>query len=100
MSERDRYRINKRLDEPARYFGLTSDEFIPILSILAIVFFSGHFVMGMGVSFLVGILLRYFKKGQSRYWLLNTLYWYFPDFIFRGVLYTKTPPSCHRFFMK
>lgn len=100
MSESEKYRFVKMLDEPVRYFGLTSDEFIPILVILGIAFIVGHFVMGMVLAFVVGLVLRYFKKGKSRYWLLNTLYWTLPDFVFRPVLYTKTPPSCHRFYMK
>ncbi|MGQ3381554.1 type IV conjugative transfer system protein TraL [Priestia endophytica] len=41
------------------------------------------------------LIVRYLKKGQGSFWLLNFCYWYLPTFIFR-VTFRSIPDSGFR----
>jgi conjugal transfer pilus assembly protein TraL len=96
MSDANKYLICKKIDEPARFFGLTLDEFIPILITLIICTVLGSLITGFMLSGIVWFVVRHFKKGQGTSWFLNMLYWYLPLHFLRGVLFVKTPPSSAR----
>jgi conjugal transfer pilus assembly protein TraL len=96
MSNEDKYFICKKIDEPVRLFGLTLDEFIPILITLGICTIFGSLITGFIFAGIVWFVIRNFKKGQGTSWFLNMLYWYLPLEFLRGVLFVKTPPSSAR----
>lgn len=96
MNNDAKYFICKKIDEPSRFFGLTLDEFIPILITIGICAFFGSLLTGFMLAAVVWFVIRHFKKGQGTNWFLNMLYWYLPLHLFHGVLFEKTPPSSVR----
>jgi len=96
MNHEDKYFICKRIDEPTRFFGLTLDEFIPIILVIGICAFFGSLLTGFMLAGIVWFGIRHFKKGQGTSWFLNMLYWYLPLHFLHGVLFIKTPPSSAR----
>ena len=96
MSNENKYIICKRIDEQKRYFGLTVDEFIPIVVVVGLCTFFGSMITGFGLAGFLWFTIRHFKKGQGSSWFLNMLYWYLPLHYLKGILFVKTPPSCLR----
>lgn len=96
MSNEDKYFICKRIDEQKRYFGLTLDEFIPIVVVVGLCAFFGSMITGFVLAGLLWFTIRHFKKGQGTSWFLNMLYWHLPLHYLKGVLFLKTPLSSLR----
>ena len=93
--EEDKYYFPETLNQQDRYFGLPLDEII-IVAPLAILGILNN--MSIELSIIAGLLwfiVRYLKKGQGSFWLLNFCYWYLPTFIFR-VTFRSIPDSGFR----
>ncbi|HCW0180202.1 type IV conjugative transfer system protein TraL [Kosakonia cowanii] len=93
--EDDKYYFPETLNQQARFFGLPLDELLVIapLTLLGIVC-NMSTALGI-VSGVLWLLVRYLKKGQGSFWLLNFCYWYLPTFIFR-VTFRSIPDSGFR----
>ncbi|EOW6430039.1 type IV conjugative transfer system protein TraL [Cronobacter sakazakii] len=93
--EEDKYYFPETLNQQTRFFGLPIDEIIVIapLTILGVMY-NMSTALGI-VSGLLWWLVRYLKKGQGSYWLLNFCYWHLPSLIFR-VSFRQIPDSSFR----
>lgn len=93
--EENKYYFPETLNQQARFFGLPIDELIVIapLTLLGIAF-NMSTTLGI-VSGFLWWLIRYLKKGQGSYWLLNFCYWHLPAIIF-SVTFKALPDSCFR----
>ena len=96
MSNEDKYYICKKIDEQKRYFGLTLDEFVPIIVTIGLCGFFGSLLTGFILAGIIWFAIRHFKKGQGSSWFFNMLYWYLPLHFLQGILFSKTPPSANR----
>jgi len=96
MGHEDKYFICKRIDEPKRYFGLTLDEFIPIVITVLLCWCFGSLLTGFLLAGIVWFAIKYCKKGQGTSWFFNLLYWYLPLHFLSGLVFLKTPPSAAR----
>ena len=96
MNSDAKYYLCKRIDEPTRYFGLTLDEFVPILLTISIGGFFGSLLTGFVLAGIVWFAIRHLKKGQGTSWFINVLYWYLPLEYLHGIFFIKTPPSSAR----
>jgi len=96
VTNKNKYFICKKIDEPKRYMGLTLDEFFPILAITSLCFFFGSLLTGFVMAGIVWFVIRHFKKGQGPGWFLYLLYWHLPLHYLQGILFIKTPPSSAR----
>lgn len=93
--EEDKYYFPETLNQQTRVFGLPVDELIIVapLAILGVMY-----NMSTVLSIIAGLLwwlIRYLKKGQGSYWLLNFCYWHLPSLIFR-VTFRRIPDSSFR----
>ncbi|WP_174263246.1 type IV conjugative transfer system protein TraL [Cronobacter sakazakii] len=95
VGEEDKYYFPETLNQQTRFFGLPIDEIIVIapLTILGVMY-NMSTALGI-VSGLLWWLIRYLKKGQGSYWLLNFCYWHLPSLIFR-VTFRRIPDSSFR----
>jgi len=93
--EENKYNFPETLNQQTRIFGLPIDELIVIapLTLLGVAF-NMSTAMGI-VSGFLWWLIRYLKKGQGSYWLLNFCYWHLPDLIFR-ITFKMIPDSSFR----
>lgn len=91
-----KYLICRKIDEPKRYFGLTLDEFIPIVLTILLCWISGSLLTGIFFAAIIWFVIKYFKKGQGTSWFFNLLYWYLPLHYLQGIIFQKTPPSAAR----
>ena len=93
--EVDKYDFPETLNQPDRIIGLPKDEFFVVAPVIVIgIAFNMAFVM-LGVAGALWFAVRYFKKGQGSYWLLNFCYWYLPTALFRTV-FQALPDSSFR----
>ncbi|EGT4277885.1 type IV conjugative transfer system protein TraL [Cronobacter sakazakii] len=93
--EEDKYYFPETLNQQTRVLGLPVDELIIVapLAILGVMY-----NMSTVLSIIAGLLwwlIRYLKKGQGSYWLLNFCYWHLPSLIFR-VTFRRIPDSSFR----
>ncbi|EOC1314876.1 type IV conjugative transfer system protein TraL [Cronobacter turicensis] len=93
--EEDKYYFPETLNQQARFIGLPLDELIIVapLVILGVIY-----NMSTVLSIIAGLLwwlVRYLKKGQGSYWLLNFCYWHLPSLIFR-ITFRQIPDSSFR----
>ncbi|EMA8656793.1 type IV conjugative transfer system protein TraL [Cronobacter sakazakii] len=93
--EDDKYNFPETLNQQSRFIGLPLDEIIIVapLVILGVIY-----NMSTVLSFIAGLLwwlVRYLKKGQGSYWLLNFCYWHLPSLIFR-ITFRQIPDSSFR----
>jgi len=93
--EDDKYYFPETLNQHERIIGLPVDEFIVVVPlVVAGVFFNMSTVLSI-VAGLLWWLVRYLKKGQGSYWMLNFCYWHLPFIIFK-VTFRQIPDSCFR----
>lgn len=93
--EDDQYHFPETLNQQARFFGLPLDELLIIAPLTVLgVMFNMSTALGI-VSGVLWLLVRYLKKGQGSYWLLNFLYWHLPALIFK-MTFKMIPDSCFR----
>lgn len=94
-----RYAFPETLNEQKRILGLPPEEFVVLFSCgLAGFFYDmllAMFVTGLGLW----LLIRYMKKGQGSWWLINVCYWYLPTSLFR-FQFRRVPDSSKRHWMK
>lgn len=98
MNKPELYRLNHRIDEPARIVGLTIDEALPIIAVLGLALIFGAMVTGFLIAASFYCLMQSIKKGQGSGWLLCLMYWRLPHWVSRCFLKTM-PPSHQRFFL-
>lgn len=93
--ENDKYLFPETLNEQNRYFGLPLDELIVVAPLNLIgILYNMSITLGI-VSATLWLLVRYLKKGQGSYWMLNFCYWHLPSFIFK-VTFRQIPDSGFR----
>ncbi|UXY13579.1 type IV conjugative transfer system protein TraL (plasmid) [Kosakonia sp. ML.JS2a] len=93
--EEDKYYFPETLNQQARFIGLPIDELLVIapLTLLGVAY---NMSTALGIiSGFLWWLIRYLKKGQGSYWLLNFCYWHLPVWIFR-VAFRLIPDSSFR----
>jgi len=93
--EADKYDFTETLNQQERYFGLPLDE---ILIVAPLVILGVLNNMSTELSIIAGLLwalVRYLKKGQGSYWLLNFCYWHLPSALFK-VTFRQIPDSSFR----
>ena len=93
--ENDKYLFPETLNEQNRYFGLPFDELIVVAPLNLIgILYNMSITLGI-VSATLWLLVRYLKKGQGSYWLLNFCYWHLPSLLFK-VTFRQIPDSSFR----
>lgn len=93
--EGDKYNFPETMNQQDRYLGLPIDELI-VTAPLLILGVLNNLSLELGV--IAGILwfiVRYLKKGQGSYWLLNFCYWHLPSPLFK-VTFRQIPDSSFR----
>lgn len=93
--EEDKYYFPETLNQQERYFGLPLDEIIIVAPLIILGVLNN---MSTELSIIAGLLwasVRYMKKGQGSYWLLNFCYWHLPSLLFK-VTFRKIPDSSFR----
>jgi len=88
-------RINTTSRKQERYFGLPLDELLIIAPLVILGVLNNMAIELTVVAALLWITVRYLKKGQGSYWLLNFCYWHLPSFLFR-VTFRQIPDSSFR----
>ncbi|MEQ9883229.1 type IV conjugative transfer system protein TraL [Pectobacterium brasiliense] len=93
--EDDKYYFPETLNQQERIIGLPVDEFIVVAPLLiAGIVYNMSTVLSV-VAGLLWLLIRYLKKGQGSYWLLNFCYWRLPYFVFK-ITFRQIPDSSFR----
>lgn len=93
--EDEKYYFPETLNQQERWLGLPKDEFIVVVPlVVAGVYFNMSTVMSI-VAALLWWLVRYLKKGQGSYWMLNFCYWHLPFLIFK-LSFRQIPDSSFR----
>ena len=93
--EEDKYYFPETLNQKERYFGLPLDEII-IVAPLALLGILNNMAIELSIiAALLWALVRYLKKGQGSFWLLNFCYWHLPSLLFR-VTFKQIPDSSFR----
>ncbi len=93
--ENDKYLFPETLNEQNRYFGLPLDELIVVAPLNVVgILYNMSITLGV-VSAILWLLVRYLKKGQGSYWMLNFCYWHLPSFIFKAT-FRQIPDSGFR----
>lgn len=93
--EEDKYYFPETLNQQERYFGLPLDEIIIVAPLVILGVLNN---MSTELSIIAGLLwasVRYLKKGQGSYWLLNFCYWHLPSLLFK-ITFRKIPDSSFR----
>lgn len=93
--EEDKYYFPETLNQQERYFGLPLDEIIIVAPLIILGVLNN---MSTELSIIAGLLwasVRYLKKGQVSFWLLNFCYWHLPSLLFK-VTFRKIPDSSFR----
>ncbi len=93
--EEDKYYFPETLNQQERYFGLPLDEIIIVAPLVILGVLNN---MSTELSIIAGLLwasVRYMKKGQGSYWLLNFCYWHLPSLLFK-ITFRKIPDSSFR----
>jgi conjugal transfer pilus assembly protein TraL len=93
--EGDKYYFPETLNQQERYFGLPLDEIIIVAPLVILGVLNN---MSTELSIIAGLLwalIRYMKKGQGSYWLLNFCYWHLPSQLFK-ISFRQIPDSSFR----
>ena len=93
--EGDKYNFPETMNQQNRYLGLPIDELIVTAPILVLGVLNN---LSLELGVIAGILwfiVRYLKKGQGSYWLLNFCYWHLPSLLFK-VTFRQIPDSSFR----
>ncbi|QHP82823.1 MULTISPECIES: type IV conjugative transfer system protein TraL [Pectobacterium] len=93
--ENDKYYFPETLNQQERIIGLPIDEFLVVAPLLISgIVYNMSTVLSI-VAGLLWLLIRYLKKGQGSYWLLNFCYWHLPYFVFK-ITFRQIPDSSFR----
>ena len=91
----DKYLFPETFNEQDRYLGLPLDELIVVAPLNLIgILYNMSITLGV-ISALLWLLVRYLKKGQGSYWMLNFCYWHLPFLIFK-LSFRQIPDSSFR----
>ncbi|HFZ0820259.1 TPA: type IV conjugative transfer system protein TraL [Enterobacter cloacae] len=93
--EGDKYNFPETMNQQDRYLGLPIDELIVTAPLLVLGVLNN---LSLELGVIAGILwfiVRYLKKGQGSYWLLNFCYWRLPSLLFK-VTFRQIPDSSFR----
>lgn len=93
--EDDKYHFPETLNQQERYFGLPLDEIIIVAPLTILGVLNNMSIELSIISGLLWALVRYLKKGQGSYWLLNFCYWHLPSALFK-VTFRQIPDSSFR----
>ena len=93
--EEDKYYFPETLNQQERYFGLPLDELLITAPLVILGVLNNMAIELTVVAALLWITVRYLKKGQGSYWLLNFCYWHLPSFLF-SVTFRQIPDSSFR----
>lgn len=93
--EDDLYHIPQYLDEPERFFFLTSEEAAVVIAPVTLGIMFGHFMVGLVLAMVALYLYKKFVGRDGRSYLMYFKYWYLPA-SFSNLAYT--PPSYKRFY--
>ncbi len=95
MTERNRYFIPRRLDDPERWLFWTVDEAVVLLGPALLGLAANSFLTGLLIGTGGWVALRRIKRGGAHA-VHYALYWFLPDFALR---LTRTPPSHIRLYV-
>ena len=93
--EEDKYYFPETLNQQDRYFGLPLDELLIVAPLVILGVLNN---MSTELSIIAGLLwalVRYLKKGQGSFWLLNYCYWHLPSLLFK-ISFRQIPDSSFR----
>uniref|UniRef100_UPI0031CE23CD type IV conjugative transfer system protein TraL n=2 Tax=Enterobacteriaceae TaxID=543 RepID=UPI0031CE23CD len=76
--EGDKYNFPETMNQQDRYFGLPVDELIVTAPLLILGVLNNLSVELGVIAGILWFIVRYLKKGQGSYWLLNFCYWHLP----------------------
>ncbi|ELW9465971.1 TraL protein [compost metagenome] len=93
--EEDKYYFPETLNQQDRYLGLPLDELIIVAPLILLGVLNDMSTELTVIAGLLWALVRYLKKGQGSYWLLNFCYWYLPTLLFK-VAFRQIPDSSFR----
>lgn len=93
--EEDKYHFPETLNQQERYLGLPIDELIVTAPLILLGVLNNMSVELGVIAGLLWFLVRYLKKGQGSYWLLNFCYWNLPSLLFK-VTFRQIPDSSFR----
>lgn len=93
--EDEKYDFPETVNQEDRILGLPRDEFFVVAPVIGFGVWANMAFIMLGVAGVLWFIVRYLKKGQGSYWLLNFCYWYLPTFIFRSV-FKSLPDSGYR----
>jgi conjugal transfer pilus assembly protein TraL len=89
--EEDKYNFPETMNQQDRYLGLPIDELIVTAPLLLGVLNNLSVELGV-IAGILWFIVRYLKKGQGSYWLLNFCYWHLPSLLFK-VTFRQIPDS-------
>ncbi|WP_312319170.1 type IV conjugative transfer system protein TraL [Atlantibacter hermannii] len=93
--EEDKYYFPETLNQQARYFGLPIDELLVTAPLVVLGVLNNIAIELTAIAGLLWFVMKYLKKGQGSYWLLNFCYWHLPSFLFR-MTFRQIPDSSFR----
>jgi len=93
--EDDKYYFPETLNQQDRYLGLPLDELIIVAPLILLGVLNDMSTELTIIAGLLWALVRYLKKGQGSYWLLNFCYWYLPTLLFK-IAFRQIPDSSFR----
>ncbi|HED3300264.1 MAG: type IV conjugative transfer system protein TraL [Hafnia sp.] len=93
--EEDKYHFPETLNQQERYFGLPLDEVLIVAPLIILGVLNDMSLELSVVAGLLWALIRYLKKGQGSYWLLNFCYWHLPSLLFK-ITFQQIPDSSFR----
>jgi conjugal transfer pilus assembly protein TraL len=93
------YQFPETLNQQKRIIGLPTEEAVVITACAGVGLLCDLFIVMLFVAAVLWLLIRYLKKGQGTWWLLNLLYWYLPTKLFR-LQFRRVPDSGNRHWMQ
>ncbi|QCE25858.1 type IV conjugative transfer system protein TraL (plasmid) [Enterobacter bugandensis] len=93
--EEDKYNFPETMNQQDRYLGLPIDELIVTAPLIVLGVLNNLSVELGVIAGILWFIVRYLKKGQGSYWLLNFCYWHLPSFLFK-VTFRQIPDSSFR----
>jgi len=96
MQDESLFKVLSHLDAPARILGLTLDDAAVCGLTMFMIMFSSHKVLVGITGFLLRMLVKYIRRGNSPSWLFLLAYWHLPSFVTRHISH-GVPPSHQRY---
>ena len=93
--EGDKYNFPETMNQQGRYLGLPIDELIVTAPLLVLGVLNNLSLELGAIAGILWFIVRYLKKGQGSYWLLNFCYWHLPSLLSK-VTFRQIPDSSFR----